>query len=74
MLNAQGGKFDKFLVINRKFLQFLSITDQLNLHKMMNKVNKKIPDVRDKRYIVINTDEPYAEEVIEIMKKHGHWD
>jgi hypothetical protein len=24
-------------------------------------------------YIVINTDESYAQEVIEIMKKHGHW-
>lgn len=24
-------------------------------------------------YIVINTDEPYANEIIEIMKKHGHW-
>ena len=25
-------------------------------------------------YIVINTDEPYIDEVIAIMKKHGHWD
>lgn len=24
-------------------------------------------------YLVINLDEPYAEEVIEIMKRHGHW-
>lgn len=24
-------------------------------------------------YIVINTDEPYAPEVIEILKRHGHW-
>lgn len=24
-------------------------------------------------YLVINTDEPYADEVIEIMKRHGHW-
>lgn len=24
-------------------------------------------------YLVINTDEPYAPEVIEIMKRHGHW-
>ena len=24
-------------------------------------------------YIVINMDEPYAPEVIEIMKRHGHW-
>jgi hypothetical protein len=25
------------------------------------------------QYVVINTDEPYADEVIAIMKKHGHW-
>lgn len=24
-------------------------------------------------YIVINTDEPYADEVIEILKRNGHW-
>jgi hypothetical protein len=24
-------------------------------------------------YIVINMDEPYATEVIEILKRHGHW-
>lgn len=24
-------------------------------------------------YLVINLDEPYAAEVIEIMKRHGHW-
>jgi hypothetical protein len=34
---------------------------------------------RDKRqpeneYIVINTDELYADEVIEILRKNGHWE
>lgn len=24
-------------------------------------------------YLVVNEDEPYADEVIEIMKRHGHW-
>lgn len=24
-------------------------------------------------YLAINTDEPYAEQIIEIMKQHGHW-
>lgn len=24
-------------------------------------------------YIVINLDEPYVDEIIEIMKRHGHW-
>lgn len=27
----------------------------------------------EKTYIVINTDEPYADEIIEIMKRYGHW-
>jgi hypothetical protein len=25
-------------------------------------------------YLVINTDEAYAVEVIEILKRHGHWE
>lgn len=25
------------------------------------------------KYIVINMDEPYVEEVIEILKRNGHW-
>ena len=25
-------------------------------------------------YIVINTDEPYIDEIIAVMKRHGHWD
>lgn len=24
-------------------------------------------------YLVINTDEPYASEIIEILKRNGHW-
>lgn len=25
-------------------------------------------------YIVVNRDEPFADEVIEVLKKHGKWD
>lgn len=31
------------------------------------------PDIKAKEYLVINTDEPYAEEVIDILKRNGHW-
>jgi hypothetical protein len=24
-------------------------------------------------YIVINTDEPYINEIIDVLKRHGHW-
>lgn len=33
---------------------------------------RKLPTYCNK-YLVINTDEPYADEVIEIMKRYGHW-
>lgn len=32
-------------------------------------VEKKEPHT----YLVINRDEHYADEVIEILKRHGHW-
>lgn len=28
----------------------------------------------DNTYYVINSDEPYSEEVVEILKRNGHWD
>ena len=27
----------------------------------------------DNEYLIINTDEPYALEIVEILKKNGHW-
>lgn len=31
------------------------------------------PPAVNNTYLVINTDEPYADEVIEILKRNGHW-
>jgi hypothetical protein len=45
-------------------LKLENITDMIDVHKERETSNT---------YIVINTDEPYVEEVISIMKKHGHW-
>lgn len=41
-----------------------NIADLVNVHRHPKPVNT---------YLVINTDEPYADEIIEIMKRHGHW-
>jgi hypothetical protein len=32
------------------------------------------PPASNNTYIVINTDEPYAPDVVDILKRHGHWD
>jgi hypothetical protein len=34
---------------------------------------RKLQGKKENTYLVINTDEPYAEEVIEILKRNGHW-
>jgi hypothetical protein len=50
-----------------EYEQFLSLQDSIYLGLLRDKKNT------DKTYLVINTDEPYADEVIEIMKRYGHW-
>jgi hypothetical protein len=36
------------------------------------RLDGKLPASKN-TYLVINTDEPYADEVIEILKRNGHW-
>ncbi|PTY93058.1 hypothetical protein [Heyndrickxia sporothermodurans] len=76
MANLEGMR-NKFTVVKNDDLEkylhpemksaFLNIAEKVELNKCIEE-NKK-----PHTYLVINTDEPYADEVIEIMKKHGHW-
>lgn len=50
-----------------EYEDFLGLQDRIYLGLLRDKKNT------NKTYLVINTDEPYADEVIEIMKRHGHW-
>jgi len=67
----------KFLVLKNEDLnKYLNFEDELALHNVVQSVDAgRMLDgkVEDNHYLVINQDEPYAAEVIEIMKKHGHW-
>jgi hypothetical protein len=40
----------------------------------MVKMYRDALDKKENTYLVINTDEPYADEIIEILKKNGHWE
>lgn len=75
------GGLNKFIIINRDDLAIYipefgrvwfdnllkSITGAICIGR--NADGKKIGN----EYLVINTDEPYAGEIIEIMKRNGHW-
>lgn len=41
-----------------------NICDVVNVNRLPKQPNT---------YLVINTDEPYADEIIEILKRNGHW-
>lgn len=47
----------------------IHLIERLRVSKGCNSGIKK-----ENRYAVINLDEPYAKEITEIMKNHGHWE
>lgn len=67
----------KFTIIkNDDVLQYLNNLDRKDLIRILEKIQKgRKRDCKntDHTYLVVNLDEPYAEEVIEIMEKNGHW-
>lgn len=77
MANLEGMKM-KFTVIKNEDLDLL--TFKMNAKSELNAITKRIEEKRRElgkktinSYLVINTDEPYVEEIIEILKRNGHW-
>lgn len=69
--------FNTHIVIKRSDVErYCNPQNKGALTSISNKIRRgREQDGRssDHGYLVINQDEPYADEVIEIMKKHGHW-
>lgn len=71
-----GGDFNKFTVVkNEDIKKYLT-------HEMKNELWRCLAYIQDGRatkgkkentYLVINVDEPYVDEMIGILKRHGHW-
>jgi len=74
---TEGGDFGKFTVLKNDDIQKYAFSWEIEYLDMLRKTIKegRVNDNKspDHKYIVINTDEPYADEIIEILKKHGHW-
>ncbi len=50
-----------------------TIVNLSNILKEVGEYRVAMGKLRTNHYLVINTDEPYAQEIIDIMKKNGHW-
>ena len=69
---------DKFIVIKREDIgRYLPHHDRIDLEHILRQIKsgrKKDGKRNDYFYAVINTDEPYIEEIKGIMKRYGHWE
>ncbi|MCM3180205.1 hypothetical protein [Cytobacillus horneckiae] len=71
----------RFTIVNeRDFRKYVPVPVQDDFIRKFNNVADWIEDGRIKEgkksnnsYVVINLDEPYINEIIEIMKRNGHW-
>lgn len=75
-MNAADEMGNKYIVLKRSDVKeldslahqwFRLILKTLHLNRI------KRGDTNDNVYLVINRDEKYAPEIIEILKRHGHW-
>ncbi|MBX4152423.1 hypothetical protein K1X09_34565 [Paenibacillus lautus] len=70
---------NKFIVLKSEDAEkYLTTSEKYELVGMFEAIDAgrkkdgKTP-ASDNTYVVINTDEPYFNEVLAIMKEHGHW-
>lgn len=78
---VKEGMERRFTIINEKdYQRYVPVQARESFEAALNNVAGWIEDGRQKEgkhpfnnYVVINLDEPYIDEVIEIMKRHGHW-
>ena len=74
---CEGGVFNKFTVIKNEDIElYCDGYDKAALQNICNSIAMgRLSDERTNlnTYLVINTDEPYAPEIVDILKRNGHW-
>ena len=76
MESIKGGNFDKFIVIKTEDVyRYLPEHDKIDLAHITRQIYEGIKrhGKKPNTYLVINTDEPYADQVVDILKANGHW-
>ena len=76
-VNLSGADFNKYIVIKQEDMtKHASEQDRIDLSRILKnirisrvKFNKKPSN----QYLVVNIDEDYAGEVIDILRQNNHW-
>jgi len=77
MDNFLDGMVSKFIVLKIEDIEkYLSDPEIVTLSNLIEKIcdsRQKDGKGRTNRYLVANVDEPYAPEIVGILKRNGHW-
>lgn len=75
MVNTTGLKITHTVVKDTDIEKYLDKKDQVAFEDCVGQIQigRALEGRGNSKYIVINTDEPYIEDVIEILKRNGNW-
>ena len=71
-----AGIGDKFVVIKTEDVgKYLNYSGRIALNHVLEVIEdgRSMDGKKFNNYVVINTDEQYADQVIDLMKTHNHW-
>lgn len=65
----------KFAVTKLEDVKYLNESERAQLENILNKIESgRISEgKKENTYLVVNTDEVYVGDIVETLKRHGHW-
>ena len=76
-VNLSGADFNKYIVIKQEdVIKHASEQDRTDLARILKNIRistYKFNKNTGNKYLVINVDVDYADEVVDILKKNNHW-
>ena len=76
-LNLSGIDFNKYTVIKQEdMIKHASEQDRIDLARILKNIRisrYKFNKNTGNKYLVINVDESYARDVVDILKQNNHW-
>jgi len=76
-VNLSGADFNKYFIIKQEdMIKHASEQDRIDLARILKNIRisrYKFNKNTSNKYLVINVDESYAEDVVEILRNNNHW-
>jgi len=76
-VNLSGADFNKYFIIKQEdMIKHTSEQDRSDLARILKNIRisrYKFNKNTGNKYLVINVDESYAEDIVDILKKNNHW-